>query len=206
MSLRPSARIATYLLRPRAGTRPPSCSSILAITRSYSDGDRASPPLLLKLKADLKTAMRAKDAARLTVLRGVIASTVNASKTINPIKTDVGMVTLLRKHIRASADARDQFAAAGRSDLVEKEEAQIAVLDEYIAGSGLEEVTGKQLEAVVKDAVAELGGKQKMGVVLDELLWPGGSLEGKLVDRAELIRQIKHAVKMAGKALASQKS
>lgn len=146
--------------------------------------------------------MRAKDAARLSVLRGVISSTLNASKTPFPIATDVALIALLRKQARQCTDARDEFAAAGRSDLVDKEAAQIAVLEEYIAGSGVEEIGGKQLEAVVEDAVAVVGGggKPKMGDVLKLLLEPGGLLDGKDIDKAALVRHIKHTTKMIGRS------
>ncbi|KAK5628374.1 hypothetical protein RRF57_004089 [Xylaria bambusicola] len=162
MSLRPSTRIATGLLRPRAS---------LLSSRSYSDAP--APPLLQKLKADLKAAMRAKDAARLSVLRAALSSTLNASKTSSPITTDVALVGLLRKQARGCADARDEFAAAGRDDLVAKEEAQIAVLNEYMANSGVEELSSDRLRAVVQGVVAGLGDeKPKMGDIMKTLLAP----------------------------------
>ncbi|GAP84849.1 putative altered inheritance of mitochondria protein mitochondrial [Rosellinia necatrix] len=191
MSLRPGIRNATNLLRPRV-SGPSSCTRIFAIGRSYSDA--ATPPLLLKLKADLKTAMREKDAARLTVLRGVIASTLNASKTSSPITTDVALVALLRKQARGCTEARDEFAGAGRDDLAAKEEAQIAVLNQYMAGSGVEELSEGQLQAVVKDAIASLGDKPKSGDVMKALLAPEGPLKGKAFEKAELARVVKEVI------------
>ncbi|TGJ78301.1 hypothetical protein E0Z10_g10460 [Xylaria hypoxylon] len=191
MSLRPSMRIATNLLRPRANGL---CSRTPALTFARSYSDAPAPPLLQKLKADLKSAMRAKDAARLSVLRAALSSTLNASKTSSPITTDVALVALLRKQARGCADARDEFAAAGRDDLVTKEEAQIAVLDEYMGGSGVEELSGDQLRAIVQDAVAGLGDeKPKMGDIMKTLLAPGGPLDGKNVEKAELARVVKEA-------------
>ncbi|KAI0525922.1 Yqey-like protein-domain-containing protein [Xylaria bambusicola] len=192
MSLRPSTRIATGLLRPQA-SRLPSRIPSLASFRSYSDAP--APPLLQKLKADLKTAMRAKDAARLSVLRAALSSTLNASKTSSPITTDAALVGLLRKQARGCADARDEFAAAGRDDLVAKEEAQIAVLNEYMADSGVEELSSDQLRVVVRDVVAGLGDeKAKMGDIMKTLLAPGGPLDGKDVEKAELARVVKEVV------------
>ncbi|KAI1133767.1 Yqey-like protein-domain-containing protein [Nemania abortiva] len=193
MSLRPSTRIAAnMLLRPRVTGRSPVLACTFA--RGYSD-DAPAPPLLQKLKADLKTAMRAKDAARLSVLRGALSATLNASKTLNPVKTDAALVALLRKQARASADARAEFAAAWREDLVAKEDAQIAVLEEYIAGSGVEVIEGDELEALVKDVVAGLNDTPKMGNVMKVFNAPDGPLEGKTVDRAELVRVIKRVMK-----------
>jgi uncharacterized protein YqeY len=142
--------------------------------------------------------MRAKDAARLSVLRGVLASTLNASKTSSPITTDAALVALLRKQARGCADARAEFAAAGRDDLVAKEDAQISVLDEYMAESGVEELGGERLAAVVSDVVTRLGeseaGKAKMGKVMKALLAPGGPLDGKNVEKAELARVVKEVM------------
>ncbi|KAI0396345.1 Yqey-like protein-domain-containing protein [Xylariaceae sp. FL0594] len=212
MSARPSMRIATNLLRCRATagssssrhllpsvTKTNSSHSAFVVARSYSDAAAAPPPLLQKIKGDLKTAMRAKDAPRLSVVRGVLAATLNASKTDAPVSTDAALVGLLRKHAAKCAEARAEFAAAGRDDLAAKEDAQIAVLDEYIAGSGFEEVGADRLAAIVKDAVASLtkeGGtaaeKPKMGDVMKVLLAPGGPLDGLNVAKAELARIVKN--------------
>ncbi|KAI0542989.1 Yqey-like protein-domain-containing protein [Xylaria digitata] len=190
MSLRPSIRMATNLLRPRASGLS-SHTSALPLVRSYSDAP--APPLLQKLKADLKTAMRAKDAARLSVLRAALSSTLNASKTSSPITTDAALVVLLRKQARGCAEARDEFAAAGRNDLASKEEAQISVLGEYVEGSGVEELGGDQLLSFVREVVAGLGDeKPKMGDIMKTLLAPGGPLDGKNVEKAELARVVKN--------------
>ncbi|KAI1823119.1 Yqey-like protein-domain-containing protein [Xylaria intraflava] len=184
MSIRPSFRTATNLL-PRPARLCPRIP-VLAFARSYSDVP--APPLLQKLKADLKTAMREKNAARLSVVRGVLAATLNASKTSSPITTDVALVALLRKQARACADARAEFEAAGRADLVEKEAAQIVVLEEYMAGSGVEELGEDQLRAVVRDTAASLGEKPKLGDIMKALVGPDGRLSGKSFEKAELAR------------------
>ncbi|KAK8079868.1 GatB/YqeY domain-containing protein [Apiospora hydei] len=166
----------------------PAARSLLSIPnttplcrRQYSS-DPPPPPLLQKLKTDLKTAMRAKDAARLGVLRSILAATLNASKTASPIVTDAQLVALLRKTARASRDAAAEFQEAGRADLVEKEQAQIDILDEYAAGSGVQEVGADELRTIVAGVVTAMtseggeatGGKAQMGNVMKKLLSPGG--------------------------------
>ncbi|KAI0098213.1 Yqey-like protein-domain-containing protein [Nemania sp. FL0031] len=190
MSLRPSTRIAANLLQRPRSLRTPALT--LTSARTYSADAAPAPPLLQKLKADLKTAMRAKDAARLSVLRAALSATLNASKTSTPITTDAGLVSLLRKQARASAEARDEFASAGREDLVAKEAAQIAVLEEYVAGSGVEELGGEALKELVRGVVAGLGEeKPRMGDVMKALLAAGGPLDGKNVEKVELARVVK---------------
>lgn len=206
MSLRPGVRIATNLLRPRASglplppySRQPTLTPTLTPTlpllrRGYRD-DIPPPPLLLKLKGDLKTAIREKDTARLSVLRTVLAAVMNASKTPFPVTTDTKLVAMLRKQMRAAEDARAEFASAGREDLVAKEGAQIAVLEEYLGNSGVETVAGPALEAIVKDLAraleAETGKMPGMGDIMKTAMGPGGMLENKGVDKAQLVRIIK---------------
>ncbi len=160
--------------------------------------EAAPPPLLAKLKGDLKAAMKAKDAARLTVLRLVLASTLNASKTNAPIQTDAQMVALLSKTTRSSQDAVDEFLAAGREDLAGSEEAQIKVLEEYVSGSGIETVTGDGLGHIVRTVMSELAAegvaaRAMTGEAMRRLLAPGGPLDGKDVAKAEVIRVVKEA-------------
>ncbi|KAI0009728.1 GatB/YqeY domain-containing protein [Xylariaceae sp. FL0662B] len=195
MALRPSRRAIEHLLHARSTAPLPSSSrtSHAYIPIRFYSSDPPAPPLLQKIKADLKTAMRNKDAARLTAIRSVLSATLNASKTANPIATDAQLVALLRRTQRASADASAEFTAAGRADLVDKEQAQIAVLDEYIAGSGVEELTEDQLRTIVADVVAAATaeGKPKMGDVMKRLLAPGGPLEGENVEKGQLAQIVK---------------
>ncbi|KAK7754031.1 hypothetical protein SLS62_003876 [Diatrype stigma] len=158
--------------------------------RFYSD-DAAppAPPLLQKLKADLKAAMRAKDAPRLSVIRTALGAATSASKTGSGLATDAQVVAVLRRARAASAEAAAEFAAADRRDLVEGEEARIAVFDEYVAGSGVETLSEAQLRDVVAAVVQ--AGETKMGEVMKKLLAPGGPLEGKSVERAELAKVVK---------------
>lgn len=163
-----------------------------------SEGDAPPPPLLLKLRSDLKEAMKAKDKARLTVLRGVMAATLNASKTANPVNTNAKVVALLRKTAKASQDAVAEFREAGREDLVEKEENQIKILEAY-ADDGSVKVDPAEVEAAAKEVLAKLkeeaaGGAVKAGDVIKVLVSPGGPLDGKDVDRAEMARTVKKLV------------
>ncbi|GAB1318835.1 hypothetical protein MFIFM68171_09045 [Madurella fahalii] len=95
--------------------------------------ETAPPPLLSKLKDDLKGAMKAKDTNRLAALRSVLAATVNASKTDAPITTDSQLVILLTKMAKKSREAAAQAREAGRPELAEKEEAEQRILEEYVA-------------------------------------------------------------------------
>ena len=144
----------------------------------------------------MKVAMKAKDTARLSVLRSVIASTLNASKTASPIKTDAQLVALLRKQARSSRDVITEFRQAGREDLVEKEEAQVRVLEGYVEDSGIETVAEAELRNIVQAVKAELAAegiadKAAVGEAMKRLLSPGGPLDGKYVEKADISRILK---------------
>ncbi|OAQ89936.1 Aspartyl/glutamyl-tRNA amidotransferase subunit B-related protein [Purpureocillium lilacinum] len=162
-------------------------------SRLYSTTDDAPPPFLSKLKADLKTAMRAKDAPRLSVLRAIMSANLNASKTATPIKTDVQLVALIRKIQKSALDAAAEAQAAGRQDLVDKENEQARILDGYLADSGVQSLGEAELKALVQDAVkasraAGTAAKSLMGDVMKRL---AGALEGKDVDRKQVASLVK---------------
>ncbi|KAI9662819.1 MAG: hypothetical protein M1821_007865 [Bathelium mastoideum] len=154
-----------------------------------------APPLLLKLRSDLKTAMKAKDTNRLNVLRALIAEVTNAAKTSSPIKSDMQLVSLLRKRAAASKIAGEEFQSAGRADLREKEEAQTAVMEEYLGG--IQTVGEDEISKVVGERVQRLkadGIKLDMGTILKSLLGPGGDFDGKPVERADVAKEVKAAL------------
>lgn len=145
----------------------------------------ALPPFMQRIKADLKTAMRAKDAPRLSVLRAIMSASLNASKTSNPIRTDVQLVALVRRIQKSSQDAVSDAKAAGREDLVDKEIEQIRILDEYLAGSGVQTLGEAELKTLIHDAVeaSKNAGTATKSLVGDVMKRLAGALEGKDVDR-----------------------
>jgi uncharacterized protein YqeY len=136
--------------------------------------------------------MKAKDTNRLNVLRTILAEVTNSAKTSSPIKSDMQLLSLLRKRAAAAKTAGDEFKAAGRDDLVEKEEQQAAVMEEY-AGS-VETLSESDIKDAILKAVEGASEKQNMGQVLKKILGPGGSLEGKSVDRATVARIVKQVL------------
>ncbi|KAM5348037.1 hypothetical protein ACJ41O_007861 [Fusarium nematophilum] len=198
MSCKPFIHVFRALRAPRpcSTLRPPANRLPSAsVCRFYSTpaGDAPPPPLLSKLKADLKTAMRAKDAPRLAVLRSIMSANLNASKTSTPIKTDVQLVALIRRIQKGAFDAAAEAKAANRDDLVQKEEQQIKVLEEYLANSGVQTLGKAELNALVQDAVeaSKAAGVQSKAIIGDVMKRLAGALEGKDVDRKELAKMVK---------------
>ena len=112
-------------------TRRGHGSFLLLCLRCLSASTPSAPPLLPRLREDLKTAMRTKDTPRLAVLRAIIADITNSTKTHSPISDDISLLSLLKKRISASRAAVEEFCQADRKDLVAKEEEQLRILDDY---------------------------------------------------------------------------
>ncbi|MCJ1288271.1 hypothetical protein MMC26_007626 [Xylographa opegraphella] len=136
--------------------------------------------------------MKAKDTNRLNVLRGILAETTNASKTSTPIKTDLQLLSLLKRRAAASKAAAQEFGAARRDDLKEKEEAQVALLEEY--ASKVKTVGPDELTEAIAKTVEELRTSSvsvNIGSVLKAVSGPGGVLDGKPVEKSEVARMVK---------------
>ncbi|HUJ09479.1 MAG TPA: GatB/YqeY domain-containing protein [Verrucomicrobiae bacterium] len=121
--------------------------------------------LMEKIAADLKDAMRAKDAVRLSTLR-LLKSAIEYYKIDKKQEqlTDADIVAVIKKQVKQRQDSIEGFEKGGRSDLVEKEKAELTILKSYLP----EELSQSQVEEIVKATIAELGASTKadMGKVM----------------------------------------
>jgi len=110
-----------------------------------------------QLMADQKEAMKAKEAAKLTTIRGVLAAikTKEIDKKADLSEEEVQQV--IRTAVKQLMDARKDFESGGRSDLVESTDAEIATLKTYLPA----ELGDAELAEIVKTAVAESGATSK---------------------------------------------
>ncbi|KIW55634.1 hypothetical protein PV05_04366 [Exophiala xenobiotica] len=186
-------------------TERPLCSRCLYQSSLAQQGVRwnsssAAPtaPLFARLKQDLKAAMRAKDQARLTVIRGTISEINQAASSSSPVQTDMQILALLRKRRSSSTSARQEAQDANRPELLEKLDKEIEVVDELMGSVEMMDVS--EMRSIVRSAVESMRGhgeqtatgELKPGPVMKELLKPGGPLDGKPLDKkvlAELVRE-----------------
>ncbi len=133
-----------------------------------------------QITADMKTAMRAKDAPRLLTIRGLLAACKQREVDERIVLDDAAVVAIVDKLIKQRKDSISQFAQAGRSDLVDKETAELKVLEGYLPQRlGADEIAA-EVAAIVADtgatgpadmgkvmaaAKARLAGKADMGLV-----------------------------------------
>lgn len=149
--------------------------------------------MLAKIKNDLKAAMKAKDTPRLNVLRAMITEYNNAAKTSTPIKTDIQLLSILKKRKAASEAAAAEAKQANRQDLEEKQMQEIKVMDEYAADVKL--LPEDQIRQAVQQAVDAMKSGAaafdlKPGLVLKDLFKTGGALDGKPVDKSQAVRLV----------------
>jgi uncharacterized protein YqeY len=108
-----------------------------------------------RITDDMKAAMRAKDSERLGTIRMLLAAVKQKEVDERIEVDDTQLVAIVDKLIKQRKDAIEQFRAAGRQDLVDKETAEVAVLQVYLP----ERLSPEALEAAVAGIVAELGAK-----------------------------------------------
>jgi len=124
-------------------------------------------PVYESLRADIVTAMKARDAATTTALRTADAAVKRAAMDGNKEIDDALVVATLRKAVKNLADARLEFEKGGRADLVAANDAEIRVLEKYLPKG----IDGARLEALIAAAIAETGAqsKKEMGKVIGAL-------------------------------------
>ena len=141
------------------------------------------------LTADIVTAMKAKDATRLTALRMLKSALTNKSiekgRTLEATE-ELQVVAMLVKQRR---DSIEQFTKGGRVDLADKEQAEIAVLDAYLPASASDD----EIAAAVKAAVAETGATtaKDMGKVMKAAI---AALAGKTVDGKKVNEEVRRSL------------
>jgi uncharacterized protein YqeY len=130
-----------------------------------------------KIAAEIAAAMKAKDAARLSALRMLKAAVMNKGVEKGRDLEDAEVLQVVSSLVKQRRDSIEQFSKAGRTDLVEKETGEIAVLETYLPpAAGAEEI-----DAAVAAAIAESGATtaKDMGKVMKAVM---PKLAGKNVD------------------------
>jgi uncharacterized protein YqeY len=109
--------------------------------------------LIETVSHDIAAAMKAKDAGRLSALRMLKAAIVNKGVEKGRDLDDAEVLQVIASLVKQRRDSIEQFARAGRTDLVAKETGEIAVLDAYLPPGA----TADEIDAAVAAAIAETG-------------------------------------------------
>ena len=140
-----------------------------------------------QITEDMKTAMRAKDSERLATIRLLLAAMKQKEVDERVELDDTMVVAIVDKMVKQRKDSIAAFTTGGRTDLADKEAAEIKVLEVYLP----QRMGADEVAAEVKAIVAELGAKGPgdMGKVM-------GVVKTRLAGKADM-GQVSAAVKAA---------
>jgi uncharacterized protein len=139
-----------------------------------------------EIDADLKSAMRARDAARLSVLRMVKSALTNAA--IEKVGaagalSDSEAIGVIRKQVKQRLDSIQSFEMGGRPELAAKERKEIEFLTAYLP----KPLGENEIQQIVKEAIAQIGAtsKAQMGAVMKTATEKAaGRVDGKTLSQA----------------------
>ena len=139
-----------------------------------------------KLQEDLKSSMKNKDAIKKSVIT-LIRSSIKQYEVDNRDELqDDEIVDLIAKQLKQTRDSREEFAKAGRDDLVSKAEAEIEVLKEYLP----QQLSEEELNEIVISTISEVGAtstKDMKKIMTSIMTKVKGRADGKLIN--ELVKK-----------------
>ncbi|OHA84056.1 MAG: hypothetical protein A2937_02580 [Candidatus Yonathbacteria bacterium RIFCSPLOWO2_01_FULL_47_33b] len=140
-----------------------------------------------QIKGEIKAAMLAKDAVRLSVVRNMVSSFMNelvaTGKTPQDILDDAGVLKVIKRLSNQRKDSIEQFVKGGRPELAESEQAELAILDTYLPTlMSREEI---KVVALAKKAALGVTDKAKAGqltgIIMKDLAGKAGGGDVKAV-------------------------
>ena len=137
-----------------------------------------------QVNADISSAMKAKDAARLSALRMLKAAIMNKGVEKGRDLDDAEVLQVVSTLVKQRRDSIEQFSTAGRADLVDKESAEITVLEHYLPPAA----SAGEIDAAVLEVIAETGARspKDMGKVMKAVMprLAGKNADGRAVSEA----------------------
>lgn len=139
-----------------------------------------------KILADMKEAMKAKDSVRLEAIRFLQSQIKYKEIEVRPNTiTNDEVLGVIKKLVKQRKESIEQFQAANRQDLVDKEAAELKIIESFLPA----QMSKEQVEAIVADVIAELKATtiKDMGPVMKAVSAKTmGSADNKMV--SEIIR------------------
>ncbi len=133
-----------------------------------------------KLAEEMKGAMKSQDKVRLSTIRMLISAVKYKEIDLGKVLTDEEVIETVTSSVKQRRDSIEQFTNAGRNDLVEKEEAELKILQGFLP----KQLSVEEVEAEIDRTVTEAGasGMKDLGKVM-KLLMPkvAGRADGKMV-------------------------
>ncbi len=143
-----------------------------------------------QITEDMKTAMRERNTLALNTIRMLKSSIKNAAIEKGGASaelTDPEILAVIRREVKKRQDSVEQYTVAGRTELVEQEQAEIAVLNGYLP----EPLNEAELEGIILSAIAEVGAtsRKEMGAVMKLVQErTDGRADGKTLSQAVMAK------------------
>lgn len=140
-----------------------------------------------KISDDLKTALKAGDKARISILRMVKAEIKNREIEKRSELTDEEIQSVLRSFVKKANESIEQFAKAGREELALKERDELSVLQAYLP----QQLQESEIRDIIRAVIAEVGatGTKDLGRVMKAVMArTSGKADGKMVNN--LVKEI----------------
>ena len=130
-----------------------------------------------KITESMKSAMRAKDKARLSAIRLAMSEIKKVEVDTRLEQSDAEIITILDKMVKQRRESIKQFKVADRQELVAQEELEIQVLNEFLP----QPLSEDELDSIIGSAIAQCGAEtmQQMGLVM-------GIIKPQIIGRADM--------------------
>jgi uncharacterized protein YqeY len=141
------------------------------------------PTLRQRLEADVKSAMKSGDQTARDTIRFTLAALTNAEIDKRSALNEDEATSLLEREVKRRVDSIEQFRAANRADLVDREESQLRILQRYLPAA----MTDDELTATIDAIIAELGAStpKDMGRVMPVAIErTAGKVDGRRLSTA----------------------
>jgi len=148
----------------------------------------ADSELKTRINEDMKDAMRAKEKERLGVIRLILAAIKQREVDERIELDDTQVLAVLDKMLKQRRDSIEQFANAGREELVDKERFELDLIQSYMPAS----LSEAELDSIIKEVVVAVGASsmQDMGKVMAELK---PKIQGR-ADMGQVSQKVKAAI------------
>jgi len=143
--------------------------------------------LLDQIKNDMKEAMKAKEVAKRDALRLLLSAFKQVEVDERKELTDEDVAKIIQKQVKQRQDSAAQYKEAGRDDLLEKEESEIAIFMVYMP----KQLDDAELETAVKEIITQVGAQtmkdmgKVMGTASKQL---SGKADGKRIN--EVVKKL----------------
>lgn len=143
-----------------------------------------------KIKKGITEAMKAKDQVRLLTLRGLVSELTNEAvrdgKKPDTLLDDESVLSVIGRQVKQHKDSIQQYEKGGRSDLVQQEQGELAILEEFMP----EQMSEEEIQTIVEATISKLGIKDSsevgklMGALMPQVKGKAdGSMVKNIVDK-----------------------